>query len=389
MARQQEVCLPVLYFEKPSPDSKHSIAGWWQIAITPVLNSQNAVECLMCVTRNVTEQEQIRQAIEAAKNKEQNLAEALAATNEELAATNEELTATVEEVRQAQEELSAMNESLEERIKERTLKLSQREASLTSLVMTAHYPLMILRGSEWVIEIANSPIANLWQKSLQDILGRRLIDVLPEIKDQPFPQLLKGMFDTGVPYSQEEDILSLHTEQGIVNKYISFYYDPMFDESGEVTAIIVAADDITEKVEARLAIERSHQAEQALNEELTAVNEELAASNEELRVTIEELDETQETLRHTIMGLEESEGRFQNLVRDATVGIIVLTGDALTVAIVNDAYSRLIGRKAAELNRRNLFDVIPEAEAGFRPILDNVRKTGEPLYLNDHPYFCF
>ncbi|WP_134151109.1 PAS domain-containing protein [Flavobacterium sp. 270] len=82
----------------------------------------------------------------------------------------------------------------------------------------------------------------------------------------------------------------------------------------------------------------------------------------------------------------ESERRFLNLTRQATVGIIVLTGADLKVAIVNDAYANLVGIRQNELLESNLFDVIPEAEQVYRPIIENVRNTGEAIYLYSRPY---
>lgn len=84
-----------------------------------------------------------------------------------------------------------------------------------------------------------------------------------------------------------------------------------------------------------------------------------------------------------------SDERFQNFVRQATVGMIVLTGQEMKVEVVNDMYGLLINRTPEELLGKNLFDIIPEAESHFRPILDRVRSSAEPLYLYDHPYFVY
>jgi two-component system sensor histidine kinase VicK len=84
-----------------------------------------------------------------------------------------------------------------------------------------------------------------------------------------------------------------------------------------------------------------------------------------------------------------SDQRFQNLVRDATVGIIVLTGEELKVSIVNTGYARLIGRTVDDLMDKPLFQIIPESEAVFRPVIDNVRLTGVPVNLYDQPYYIY
>jgi len=124
----------------------------------------------------------------------------------------------------------------------------------------------------------------------------------------------------------------------------------------------------------------------ASNEELFASNEELSAANEELATTNEELSETQAQLQETLRWLGESEERFRNLIREATAGIILVTGRELVVEIVNEAYSRLIGRSPEELLKKPLFSIIPETEADFRSVIEPVMETGEPAYLYEQPY---
>lgn len=132
-----------------------------------------------------------------------------------------------------------------------------------------------------------------------------------------------------------------------------------------------------------------YEKQQKLNEEVTASNEELAAANEELATTNEELSEMQLQLNETLNWLRESEQRFRNLIKEATVGIILLTGDDLVVDVVNEAYGKLIGRGVAELLNNPLFNIIPEAEAEFRKIIQPVLATGKPKYLYEYPYLVF
>ena len=87
--------------------------------------------------------------------------------------------------------------------------------------------------------------------------------------------------------------------------------------------------------------------------------------------------------------LQISDQRFQNLIRDANVGIIVLIGEDYLVAVVNEAYGRLIERRPSELLGQPLFDIIPDAQDPFRKMLDSVRLTGESVYLYAHPYLVY
>ncbi len=95
---------------------------------------------------------------------------------------------------------------------------------------------------------------------------------------------------------------------------------------------------------------------------------------------------TQENLLNGVSHTRESELRFQNFIRRAPVGMIVLMGESLRVEVANDAYAQLVGLTPEELQGKNMFEIIPEAEEHFRPIINGVRLSGRPLYLYDHPY---
>ena len=372
------------------------ITRYWEPLNTPVLNEIGEIQYIIHLVTNVTD-----------KFLEQD---------------------KLEELRKSQNNLFTLNNELGFLVEQGTRAQAESEQNLHSIVMSARYSLMLLRGTDWVIEIANQHLADLWGKPLQEITGKNLMEILPEIIDQPFSKLLKQVYDSGLGYGQEEEALYLETSEGKVTKYVSFYYDPLKNSSGEVSGIIVSAHDISDRVHGRMLLEKSLNEQQEVNEELGTANEELAAANEELvslneslaeaeanltatneklssanieldqshsemaaineqlSATNEELYEAQLLLQETISLLKVSDGRFRNLIRDATVGIILLSGSELRVEIVNDACTRLIGRTAEEIDGRPLFEIVPEAEPIFRPIINSVRESGEPLYLYDTPY---
>jgi PAS domain S-box-containing protein len=84
--------------------------------------------------------------------------------------------------------------------------------------------------------------------------------------------------------------------------------------------------------------------------------------------------------------LFESEQRFRNLVRETSLGIGVMTGEDWKLEIVNDAFARVIGRKAEDMLHQNIFAFGPDLEQTIRPLLEEVRETGTTLYLNEYMY---
>jgi PAS domain S-box-containing protein len=141
IATKQQIKLPVLSFEGFDANHKIIEKSYWQIEINPVCDLIHNVDYMMCVTRNITDQEINRILIEEANDREQQLHEELKAINEELTATNEELSATnetlidtVEQLNLSQETLQNLNIELEERVIVRTKELSESEEKFKSIL---------------------------------------------------------------------------------------------------------------------------------------------------------------------------------------------------------------------------------------------------------------
>jgi PAS domain S-box-containing protein len=371
------VLLAPFLSEAPSVSKHDTKQIWLQFEILAVEGKDGNPAYLVLSVNDIS-------AVERLKLREQDLGDKLAASYEELSSSNEELDTTLAELSLANQRLLDLNAGLESKIIDRVKQLAERESSLRSLVMSAHYPLMILRGREWVIEIANQPLVNLWDKTLEQVTGNQLMTILPEIEDQPFPGFLRQVYDTGVGYGQEEQVFYYNSPSGPAEKYVSFYYDPMFDELGEVCGIIVAADDITSKVKQRKELQEALHKEQLMAKQIADVNDELSATIEELTASNEELEESrQELLRHHTQ-LIASEQRFRLLISQAPVGICVIRASDLMIEAVNDGYMELVGKTKEEFENRTIWEAVAEAADSYAPIMSSVVHTAAPFVGKEH-----
>src|SRR6185436_17500924 len=89
------------------------------------------------------------------------------------------------------------------------LSRARREAELQkqhlhALFMQAPTPIVILKGSDHVVELANPMTCQVWDRTEQQILGKPLLDALPELVGQPFKGFLDDVLRTGVPYLGKE-----------------------------------------------------------------------------------------------------------------------------------------------------------------------------------------
>jgi two-component system sensor histidine kinase VicK len=137
--------------------------------------------------------------------------------------------------------------------------LQESVSNFRSVFMNAHYGLLVVKGKDWTVEIANQPMLNLWDKKKEEVLGLPLMKILPELVGQPFPEHLRRVSESGQSYTVNEEVFYYNTPEGIKKKYVSFFYDPMLDKDGNVCGIIVGAEDITERVENRLKTERAEE----------------------------------------------------------------------------------------------------------------------------------
>ncbi len=88
----------------------------------------------------------------------------------------------------------------------------------------------------------------------------------------------------------------------------------------------------------------------------------------------------------TLEAIAESQARFENLIQQAGVAMVVLTGPHFIVEIVNEAYAKLVDKKTTELHGKPLFEVLPRAREHYLPMLQKVIETGEPLIQYESPY---
>ena len=257
-----------------------------------------------------------------------------------------------------------------------------------SMLLNTSFPVLICWGNEY-IQIYNDAFRPInGETKHPQALGGSAKDTYAEIWDTIGP-MFKGVM-AGTPVGFPDFLVKLNRNVYPEDCYFDFSYSPIYDDDGTSRGIRVICVETTAKVRAQHELDAINRELAATNEELYASNEELACTNEELIASNDELLQTQELLNQTVKSLTESDQRFRNLVRDANVGIVLLMGPEMRVGIVNEAYSRLLKRTAAELEGKLLFTMVPaEAEAYFRPLIEGVRTTGEPVFLYDTPYLVY
>nr|WP_293181829.1 ATP-binding protein [Nannocystis sp.] len=125
-----------------------------------------------------------------------------------------------------------------------------------SLLMDAPAAICSLRGPELIVELANARLLELWGKD-STAIGKPLLEALPEVADQPFPDLLRDVMRTGVPFVADAFPARLDSKRdGVLREiFFDFVYAPTREDDGTISGVLVFAVDVTEKVSVHRALE--------------------------------------------------------------------------------------------------------------------------------------
>ena len=136
----------------------------------------------------------------------------------------------------------------------------------------------IYTGEEIIIQTANDAMIKFWGKS-RSVIGKPLIEAVPELVGQPFVEILKNVWRTGISYESKDAAAELNVDGSPQIYYFDFSYSAILDKNGLVDCILHTATDVTELNQNReiLANAKAHKdsldKEQALNEVLNDANE--------------------------------------------------------------------------------------------------------------------
>ena len=135
--------------------------------------------------------------------------------------------------------------------------MHQSQARMSQLISLMPSFTAVLRGPRHVFELANKPYHELIGRG-PEILGKAVVDALPEIADQPFPALLDQVYRSGEPFQASGMRVMLARRPGDVldEIFIDLAYVPLRELDGQVSGILVHGMDRTEQVRAEHALRR-------------------------------------------------------------------------------------------------------------------------------------
>lgn len=121
------------------------------------------------------------------------------------------------------------------------------QENLRSMIMQAPVAICILKSLDFIVDIANKMILEIWGTT-EKVIGKPIFEELPEAKGQGFEELLRDVYQSGVPFTADNLPLDLLRNGKMERVFLKFVYAPLRDSDGRVNAIIAVATDVTEQV---------------------------------------------------------------------------------------------------------------------------------------------
>lgn len=215
--------------------------------------------------------------------------------------------------------------------------VEQARQNLYHLLMQAPVPFCTLRGPDLIFEIVNEPYYAV--TGLHDVVGRRLVDVMPEVEAYGFPTLLRNVMETGEPHIGLETRIEFQHPDGIEVEYMNFIYAPMRDRDDRIDGVLVVASVVTQEVLARGAMQDALDAQAEHTRVLEFQRGELqranAAKDEFLGLVSHELRTPITTIFGNAELLRKHSDHLDLPTRDALVGDISAEADRLHRIIEN------------------------------------------------------
>ena len=136
------------------------------------------------------------------------------------------------------------------------LRLAQQQRHTYQMLFNqAPAMIAITRGPEHRFEFVNPRYQALFPG--RELLGRPLLEAMPELRGQPILDVLNEVYRTGEPFHGNELNVPLDRDgSGVLQDgYFNFVYQ-QFREQGQPAGVMVFAYDVTELVRARQALEQ-------------------------------------------------------------------------------------------------------------------------------------
>lgn len=232
-------------------------------------------------------------------------------------------------------EKKALEEELE--IEKKAFKLIEdSNKRYNMMLMQSPFAFAIMKGKDFTVTLANDSIKQIWGKG-NDVEGKQILEILPELKDGSIPQILNDVFTTGIPFEGYEILIPISHNNKLKDVYFNFVYQPYLEADESISGITIIAYEVTEhhNLKAELIASKGvaeHKTEVA-EEALKFKQQFLANMSHEIRTPMNSIVGFTNVILKTELNAKQKE--YIDAIKKSGESLIILINDILDLAKVD------------------------------------------------------
>lgn len=137
--------------------------------------------------------------------------------------------------------------------------LKNQRKQLYSTFMQAPVGIAIFKGPDYIVELINPPLCELYGQTPEGMMGKPVFEVLSHAKGLGFEELLDDVRLTGKPFRGHDLSAPIYRNGKLETVYLDFVYEPFREDDGSISGVIVVATEVTEQVYARQQLEEAEE----------------------------------------------------------------------------------------------------------------------------------
>src|ERR1700744_1289960 len=226
-------------------------SSYFDFEYRPVNDGDGKTIAIINTARNVDLRREAQNLAAEKQRLEEQLITELQQTGSDRQLTNDKLEATNQRLLTSNNNIKRLNARLQE-----------SETDFKRLVEQAPIAILVFRGADMIIDLVNEKMLVILDKD-KSIIGKPLLEGLPEIKGAPAVDMLFEVFRTGEASDGNEAPVPIMTNGVVETRYFNFSYRPLLD-GGKIIGVMDVAVEVTAQVLARKALEANEQRLQSI-----------------------------------------------------------------------------------------------------------------------------
>src|SRR5690242_5708728 len=136
-------------------------------------------------------------------------------------------------------------------------KMKESAANFMNMVTQAPFSIAILRGPQYIVEVVNDRALELWRRKREDVMGKPILESIPELAEQGIREMLDGVYKSGESFSATEMPVLILKDGEPQETFLNFNYQALKNMKGESEAILAIGVNVTDLVKTRRFVEES------------------------------------------------------------------------------------------------------------------------------------